>query len=57
MLCEFKFAEEALNGYKATPAGEQALDAIGQRMVARELFQVKARLQQLEQLRQLLANS
>lgn len=50
-LCEFKFAEESWNGYKATSAGEQAFEAVGQRMVARELFEVKARLQQLEQLR------
>lgn len=56
-LCEFKFAEETWNGYKATPTGEQAFEAIGQRMVARELFQVKARLQQLEQLRQHLNDS
>jgi len=56
-LCEFRFAEEAMNGYKATPAGEQAFDAVGQRMVARELFHVKARLQQLEQLSRLLADA
>jgi hypothetical protein len=56
-LCEFKFAEEAWNGYKATPTGEQAFEAIGERMVARELLQVKARLQQLEQLRRHLNGS
>lgn len=56
-LCEFKFAEETWNGYKATLTGEQAFEAIGQRMVARELFQVKARLQHLERLRQHLNNS
>ena len=56
-LCELKFAEETWNGYKATPTGEQAFEAIGQRMVARELFQVKARLQQLEKLRQHLNDS
>lgn len=56
-LCKFKFAEEVLNVYKATPAGEQAFEAVGQRMVARELFEVKARLQQLEQLRQHLIGS
>ena len=50
-LCEFKFAEESLNGYKATPTGEQAFEAVGERMVTRELFAVKARLQQLEGLR------
>lgn len=49
-LCEFKFAEEAWNGYKATSTGEQAFEAVGQSMIARELFEVKARLQQLEQL-------
>lgn len=56
-LCEFKFAEEAWNGCKATSAGEQAFEAVGQRMVARELFEVKARLQQLEQLRRHLNGS
>ncbi len=49
-LCEFKFVEEVWNGYKATPAGEQAFEAVGERMIARELLEVKARLQQLEQL-------
>ena len=49
-LCEFKFAEEAWTGYKATSAGEQAFEAVGERMIARELFEVKARLKQLEQL-------
>ena len=47
-LCAFKYAEETWSGYKATSAGEQAFEAVGQRMVARELFEVKARLQQLE---------
>jgi len=56
-LCEFKFAEESWNGYKATSAGEHAFEAVGQRMVARELFEVKARLQQLEQLRRHLNGS
>lgn len=56
-LCEFKFAEEARNGYKATSAGEQAFEAVGQKMFARELFEVKARLQQLEQLRRHLSGS
>ena len=49
-LCEFKFAEEAGNGYKATSAGKHAFEAVGQKMVTRELFEVKARLQQLEQI-------
>lgn len=56
-LCEFKFAEKTWNGYKATQTGEQAFEAIGQRMVARELFQVNARLQQLGRLRQHLNDS
>jgi hypothetical protein len=51
-LCEFKFAEKTWNGYKSTQAGEQAFEAIGKRMVERELFEVKRRLQQLEDLRQ-----
>ncbi len=50
-LCEFKFAEKTWNGYKATQRGEQAFEAIGKKMVVRELFEVKARLQQLEELR------
>jgi len=56
-LCEFKFAEWTGIGYKATTAGEEAFKAIGERMVERELFQVKARLQQLEQLRRHLNGS
>lgn len=56
-LCEFKFAELTGNGHKATPAGEKAFKAIGERMVERELFQVKTRLQQLEQLRRHLNGS
>ncbi|WNG28962.1 hypothetical protein F0U62_36915 [Cystobacter fuscus] len=51
-LCEFKFAEETGNGYKSTQAGEKAFEAIGKRMVERERFEVKRRLQQLEALRQ-----
>ncbi len=34
-LCEVKFVEESWNGYKATSAGEEAFEAVGQRMVAR----------------------
>ncbi len=49
-LCEFKFAKETDNGYEPTPTGVQAFEAVGKRMVARELSQVKARLQQLEKL-------
>lgn len=56
-LSEFKFAEWTGGGYKATPAGEQAFDAVGQRMVARELFHVKGRLEQLERLRRHLNGS
>ena len=56
-LCEFKFAERTGIGHKATTAGENAFKAVGERMVDRELFQVKARLQQLEQLRRHLNGS
>jgi hypothetical protein len=49
-LCEYKFVNETGNGYEATLSGEQAFEAIGERMVIREMFQIKARLQQLEQL-------
>ena len=49
-LCQFKFAKETDNGYESTPTGVQAFEAVGQRMVARELFQLNARLQQLERL-------
>lgn len=51
VLAEFNFAERTRMGYKATPTGEHAFDAVGQRMLDRELFQMKARLQQLEQIR------
>ena len=56
-LCKFKFAEWTGIGYKATTSGEEAFEAVGERMVERELFQVKARLQQLEQLRRHLNGS
>jgi hypothetical protein len=56
-LSEFEFAEWTGNGHKATPAGEEAFKAVGERMVQRELFQVKGRLQQLEQLRRHLNGS
>lgn len=56
-LCEFKFAEWTGAGHKATLAGEDAFKAVGERMVERELFEVKARLQQLEQLRRHLNGS
>lgn len=56
-LCEFKFTEDSGNGYKATSAGEQAVEALGQKMLARELFEVKARLQHLEQLSRHLNDS
>jgi hypothetical protein len=51
-LCEFKFAEKTWNGYKATQNGEQAFEAIAQRMIARELYEVNARLQHLKELTQ-----
>jgi hypothetical protein len=53
-LCEFKFVEETGNGYKSTPAGDQTFDAIGRRIVARELCQLKSRLEQVLQLSQRL---
>lgn len=56
-LIEFKFAEETLNGYRATPSGVQAIDAIGVAMVERELFVLKGRLQHLEMLRKGLHGS
>lgn len=56
-LSVFEFAEKTWDGYKATPAGERAFEAVGERMVERELSQVKGRLQQLEQLRQQLNDS
>lgn len=56
-LCEFKFAEETWNGYKATSTGEQAFDAIGWKMVERESFEVERRRQQLERLRGHLTKS
>lgn len=56
-LCEFKFAEWTGTSHKATTAGEDAFKAVGERMVERELFQVKTRLQQLEQLRRHLNGS
>lgn len=56
-LCEFKFAEQTWNGYKATSTGEQAFEAIGRRMVDRELMQLQGRLQQLERIHQKLNGS
>lgn len=50
-LCEFKLAEWTGIGYKATQAGEQAFDAVGQQVLERELFEMKRRLLQLEQIR------
>lgn len=50
VLCESKFAEWTGGGYKATSAGERAFDAVGRKMVLRELFEVKGRLDQLERL-------
>ena len=53
-LCEFKFAEWTGSGYTSTAAGAQAFDAIGQQMVARQLFELRRQLDQLEQLRRCL---
>ena len=52
-LCEFKFAEWTGIGYTPTAAGAQAFDAIGQQMVARQLFELRRQLDQLERLSQL----
>lgn len=49
-LCDFKFVEETKNGYTVMPLGEQAFKAIGIKMVVRERFELKRRLQQLEKL-------
>jgi hypothetical protein len=38
----------------STQAGEQAFEAIGKRMVLRELGEVKGRLKQLEELSRLI---
>lgn len=46
-LCNIDFIEWTGSSYKATISGEKAFNAIGQRMVAREIFQLKARLKQL----------
>lgn len=56
-LCKFEFAEWTGIGHKATTAGKEAFKALGERMVERELFQVKARLQQLERIRRHLNDS
>lgn len=49
-LFEFKFIKETVNGYTATPLGEQTFKAIGMRMVNRELYELKRRLDQLKKL-------
>lgn len=51
-LCEFNFAEKTWAGYKSTQVGEQAFETVGKRMVERELYEVKRRLKQFEELRQ-----
>lgn len=56
-LCEFEFAEESMKSYKSTSTGEWAIETLGKKLIDRELFQVKARLQQLEQLRHALAST
>lgn len=56
-LCEFKFAEESSAGYRATPAGELAFDAIGKQMVIRVRFEVGGMLSELDRLNALLFDS
>jgi Holliday junction resolvasome RuvABC ATP-dependent DNA helicase subunit len=49
-LCEFNFAQEAGDGFTATPLGEQVFKAIGQKMVIRERFELTTRLVKLDSL-------
>lgn len=53
-LCEFKFVEWTGIGYIPTAVGAQAFDAIGQQMVARQLFELGRQLDQLKRLRSCL---
>ncbi|QDE84485.1 hypothetical protein BHS07_24650 [Myxococcus xanthus] len=53
-LCDFGFVEKTLGGYKSTRTGEQAFEAIGNRMVERELFEIGRRLEELKNLRRLM---
>lgn len=53
-LFEFKFIEKTWGGYKATQTGEEAFETVAEQMVAREVFQLKARLKQLETLQAML---
>ena len=46
-LCELQFAEQTWSGYRATPAGWQAFDAIGWQMVNRELVVLQGRVERL----------
>lgn len=47
-LCDFNFIEETANGYTATQRGEQAFKAIGKKMIMRERFELKRRLEQVD---------
>ncbi len=49
-LCDFGFIKETQNGYTATQLGEQAFKGIGKKMVIRERFELKRRLEQLEKI-------
>jgi len=55
-LCELQFAEQTWSGYRATPAGCRAFDAIGWQMVNRELFVLQGRVETLQRLQQELLN-
>ena len=50
-LCEFQFAEWTGSVYEASPAGVQAVDAVGPRMVDRELFELRRRVEEVELMR------
>lgn len=54
-LCEFGFAEQDGADFQATQAGEQAFVEIGQRMIEREMFELKRRLEQVQRVRERLA--
>lgn len=56
-LCEFKFVEKTSNGYTATLWGEKAFNIIGRQMVEREHFELRRRLQPLEELRKQLSRT
>ena len=50
-LCEFQFAEQDGTKLKATTAGERAFDAIGRRIINRQLYELKRQLEAVERLR------